>query len=53
MNDFCPVCGKSVVVDSVTPDFSGWRAHCESGHPLYLIDLDSPPVLLEETHELA
>lgn len=43
----CP-CGAPVVIDSVTPDYAGWNAHCQAGHKLYMQDLDGQPVLLED-----
>jgi hypothetical protein len=45
--DNCP-CGASVSVESVTPDLHGWITHCDAGHRLFLVDLHSPGVILDD-----
>lgn len=52
MSDLCP-CGATDRVESVKPDFTGWLGQCDAGHNVFLTDLESTPVILEETHELA
>ena len=47
MNDRCP-CGAFVFVESVAPDEHGWEGRCEADHRVYMTDLHSPPVILEE-----
>lgn len=42
------VCGAAVAVDTVVPGPVGWDAHCYAGHRIYLTDLHSPPILVED-----
>lgn len=47
MNDLCP-CGAPLTLDPVKPDLVGWTAHCVAGHRVFLADLNSPGVILDD-----